>query len=72
MTLKKKPFENIEGKGENAGSQHFSLFPTMFSTLPQQNFNFSSANAFNLDQFKLLSLSKVYPVPKEKNLHSQN
>ena len=24
--------ENIVGKGENAGHQHFLLFPTMFST----------------------------------------
>ena len=24
--------ENIVGKGENAGYQHFLLFPTMFST----------------------------------------
>ena len=23
----KKPFENIVGKGENAGNQHFLLFP---------------------------------------------
>ena len=26
-----KYFWNIEGKGENAGSQHFFPFPTMFS-----------------------------------------
>ena len=26
MTLKKKPFENIVGKGENADNQHFLLF----------------------------------------------
>ena len=26
MTLKKKPFENIVGKGENAGNQHFLFF----------------------------------------------
>ena len=32
MTLRKMPFENIVGKGENAGNQHFLLF-TMFSTL---------------------------------------
>ena len=25
-TLKKKPFENIEGKGENAGYQQITLF----------------------------------------------
>ena len=29
------PFENIVGKGENAGNQHFLLFPTMFSTLQE-------------------------------------
>ena len=29
-----KPFENIEGKGENAGNQHFLLFPQCF--LPYQ------------------------------------
>ena len=27
MPLRKKPFENIVGKGENAGNQHFLLFP---------------------------------------------
>ena len=26
-TLEKKPFENIVGKAENAGNQHFLLFP---------------------------------------------
>ena len=26
----KKPFENIEGKGENTGSMHFLLFPQSF------------------------------------------
>ena len=64
MTLRRKAFENIVGKGENAGSKHFLLFPTMFSTLPNQNFNFlvtfilSSANAFNLDGSKILSYGK--------------
>ena len=27
---RKKPFENIVGKGENAGNQHFLLFPQCF------------------------------------------
>ena len=50
-----KPFENIVGKEENAGKPAFSSFPTMFSSLPNTNFQFSvtfilsSANAFNLD-----------------------
>ena len=35
-TLKKKSFENIVGKGENAGYQHFLLFPQCFLPFPQQ------------------------------------
>ena len=30
------PFENIVGKGENAGYQHFLLFPQYFLPLPIQ------------------------------------
>ena len=30
MTLEKKPFENIVGKGENAVDQHILLFPQCF------------------------------------------
>ena len=54
-------FENIVGKGENAGNQHVLLFPTMFSTLSNANFNFwvtlilLSAYAFNLHKSKILS-----------------
>ena len=36
MTLKRKPFENIEGKGENAGNQHFLLFPQCFLPIPRR------------------------------------
>ena len=55
-----KPFENIVGKGENAGNQHFLLFPQCFLPVLKTIFNFSvtvalsSANTFNLDQFKKL------------------
>ena len=31
-TLRLNPFENTAGKGENAGTQHFLPFPTVFST----------------------------------------
>ena len=34
-TPKKKPFENIVGKGENAGKQHFLLFPQCFLPFPK-------------------------------------
>ena len=29
-TLMQRPFENVVGKGENAGNQHFLLFPQCF------------------------------------------
>ena len=35
-TLRKKPFKNIVGKGENAGNQHFHLFPQCFLPFPKQ------------------------------------
>ena len=34
MTLRNMPYENIVGKGENPGKQHFLLFPQYF--LPYQ------------------------------------
>ena len=35
MTLKKKSFENIVGKGENGSNQHFALFPQCFLPIPK-------------------------------------
>ena len=64
MTLKRKPFENFVGKGENDGIQHFLLFPAMFSTHSKKNFCFkstvilSSKNVFNLEQSKNLLFGK--------------
>ena len=56
------PFENIVGKGENAGNQHFLLFPQCFLTSHKQfsilDPHLSSANALNLDQSKNLSFGK--------------
>ena len=36
MTLGMKTSENIAGKGENAGNQHFLLFPQCFLPFPKQ------------------------------------
>ena len=36
MTQGKKPFENIVGKGENAGNQYFLLFPQCFPLFSKQ------------------------------------
>ena len=35
------PFENIMGKGENPGNQHFSRFTKVFSIFTTKNFKFS-------------------------------
>ena len=40
MNFTKKLFENIVGKRENAGDQHFLLFPRMFSILHIAKFSF--------------------------------
>ena len=40
--LEKESFENILGKGENAGHQHFLLFPQCFYSTRQRSNNFSS------------------------------
>ena len=36
LTLRKKPYENIVGKGENAGNQHFLFFPQCFLPIPKR------------------------------------
>ena len=53
-TLRKKAFENFVGNGENAGYQHFFLFPQYFLSSKQTSFFgvafiLSSANALNFD-----------------------
>ena len=59
-------------KGENAGKQHFPLFPQYFLAISITNFKFSakvnlsSANAFNLDWSK--NLLCVNPSPEDNML----
>ena len=73
MTLRKTFCENIVGIGENAGNQHFLLFPKCFSPHPKINFYFSvtlillSAIPFHLEQSKILLFGK-YLREKEKML----
>ena len=40
--LKKKSFENIVGKEETAGNQHFLLFALRFQPMEDRNHNFSN------------------------------
>ena len=69
MMLRKKPFENNVGKGENAGNQHFLLFPR-FLPFPKQisiflvTFILSSSNALSLDWSKILSFGKELNDPE--------
>ena len=41
-TPKQMPFENIVGKGENVGNQHFLLFPQCFLPFTKQIYKFQS------------------------------
>ena len=42
MTLKQRACENIVGKGENAGNQHFLLSHNVFSPIRDRNRHFSN------------------------------
>ena len=42
IPLEKKAFENIVGKGENAGNQHLLLFPQCFLLFPTRISMFES------------------------------
>ena len=44
-TLRKKPFENIVGKGEDAGKQHFLLFPKCFQPYKRKKFQLGTEPA---------------------------
>ena len=41
-SLKKRAFENIVRKGENAGNQHFLLYPHVFYPIKDKNYHFSN------------------------------
>ena len=62
MTLRKKYFENVVGKGEDASKQHFLLFPQCFNPIEKEiilaTFYLSSANALNLVKSKKFSFGK--------------
>ena len=73
-TLQQKLFENIVGKGENAGYQHFLLFPQCFLPIPNKNFcfwiafmlSYAKLNALDLDQWKILWFGKDRVLPRNQ------
>ena len=57
----KADFENILGKGENAGYQHFLLFLKCFSYLLQTVISYlSSADASDFSKSKIVSSDNIY------------
>ena len=72
MTLNEKSFENIVGKGENAGNQHFLLFPTMFYSYQRKMASFVwKINAFNMDMSIFLLCGKEEKQKRLKNLYEE-
>ena len=64
-TLKKIAFENIAGKGENAGNQHFLLCLQCFLHFQKKLYNSVTfillpAILFNFDQSKILLFVKEF------------
>ena len=60
-TLRLKPVENIVGKGENAGNQHFLLFPQSFLRY-QKNFH-------HLSQIWIVVCKLFFPRFLKTDLH---
>ena len=59
--MRKTPSENIVGKGENAGYQHFLLLPQCFPTDRRQKFiltTFIVCKSFEFGQVQKLSFGK--------------
>ena len=64
MPLRKKPFENTVGKGENAGNQHFLLFPHCFLLFPEQISIFQSPLFCRLEMLSIWTGLKFCRVVK--------
>ena len=58
FTLNEKALENIVGKGENAGDQHFLLLPQYFPPLPKKIQLFDSLLFFRLQMLSFWSSLK--------------
>ena len=63
-TLIKTPFENIVGKGENAGNQHFLLFPQFFLTIHNRISFFKLHLFYRLQMLSIWTSSKMCRLKK--------
>ena len=59
-TLKKKAFESIVGKGENAGYQHFLLFPQCFLPFQKHTSSFESHLFCRLQMLLIWTSLKIW------------
>ena len=67
MTLKQRACENITGKGENAASQHFLLFPKCILYYHRQKSSFSNITLIDVYvQYYFNCIYNVYIVGKEE------
>ena len=64
MTLRKKSFKNIVRKGENAGNQHFVLFPQSFLPFPKKISLFESHLFCRLQMLSFLTSPKFCHLVK--------
>ena len=73
MILRKKPFENIVGKEENAGYQHVLFFPQYFF-IPSLNFkpqfNCHLPNLMLSTSLRFRPLVKTYDIIEKRALHA--
>ena len=75
MTLKNEALENTVEKGENAGNQHFLIFPQYFLSYQREKLSFRknlfSVNPFNLVMSKILLFGKGLTLNVFKTVLSQ-
>ena len=67
-----KPFENTVGKGENAGDQHFLLFPQCFLPFPKEISIFQSHLFCCLQGLSIWTSLKICRLVKRLLIHSES
>ena len=65
-TLRKKTFENIVGKGENAGNQHFLLFPQCFLPIQRRKSSLELHLFCRLQMLSIWTVLEFCPLVDEK------
>ena len=70
-TLRSNPVENIVGKGENAGNQHFLLLPQCFLLFPEVHVNLLFSHIYFVVCIMLSSWSGLTFCPLVKSYHTK-